>query len=88
MINKIILNTNIEKTKSVRNSNFAYTTGLTNEQKKFLRENGAINVPEDKEEFDYDAFFDSLFEQISNGSKKTYNFLKRNSRKVIALLQN
>ncbi|MFH1461957.1 MAG: hypothetical protein ABIF12_03355, partial [bacterium] len=38
---------NLEKTKSVKDANFYRSTGLTNKQKKFLRENGAINVPED-----------------------------------------
>ncbi|MFH1461386.1 MAG: pentapeptide repeat-containing protein [bacterium] len=35
------------KAKSVKDANFYRSTGLTNKQKKFLRKNGAINVPED-----------------------------------------
>lgn len=35
------------KAKSVRGADFYRSTGLTNKQKKFLRETGAINIPED-----------------------------------------
>ncbi|MFH1461960.1 MAG: pentapeptide repeat-containing protein [bacterium] len=36
---------NLEKVISVKNANFQSAKFLTNEQKKFLRENGALNVP-------------------------------------------
>jgi uncharacterized protein YjbI with pentapeptide repeats len=39
---------NLEKAKSVKNANFAYAKFLTNEQKEFLRANGAKNVPTNK----------------------------------------
>lgn len=39
---------NLENAKSVKNANFQSAKLLTNEQKEFLRQNGAKNVPENK----------------------------------------
>ena len=87
---------NLEKAKNVIDTNFAYTTGLTNKQKQFLRENGAINVPKDYptdfyEDITPDEIHEivkTIFRKISNGSKEAYNWLRKNGYKVLALLSN
>lgn len=89
---------NLEKAKSVEGANFEGAKYLSNKQKQFLRANGAINVPEDDREinFDYDFDYDfdpekfhekvlAVFKTISNGSKETYNWLKRNGQKILDL---
>lgn len=81
---------NLSSARSVKNLNVKNAEGLTNKQKQFLRENGAINVPEDEKELSNEEMQEiilNVLEAISNGSKATYNWLKMNSNKILTLLK-
>ena len=61
---------NLEKTKSVKGANFKGVKCLTNEEKDFLRENGAINVPINIE-------YDSTDDGRIGKKEKVRNLLER-----------
>ena len=63
----------------VKNANFLQAKGLSNKQKQYLREHGAINVPQDEEEKPVYLIilFQKVFNITKNQSKKLYHWLRK-----------